>query len=99
MGNRKHLQERFEELGKTQMPAIPSGSYVRFEPSCPQDTLSLGFLMYHGKTDAKSSTIEGMKQFFQAGEEAEISICPKTRDGQISNLQHEKWSHLTNWQV
>ena len=89
MGNRKHLRERFEELGKTQMPAIPSGSFVRFEPSRPPDTLSLGFIMYHGKTDAKSSTIEGMKQTFQAGEEAEISICPKTRDGLISNLQHE----------
>ena len=88
MGNRKHLRERFEELGKTQMPAIPSGSFVRFEPSCPPDTLSLGFIMY-GKTDAKSSTIEGMKQTFQAGEEAKISICPKTREGQISNLQHE----------
>ena len=89
MGNRKHLQEGFEELGKTQMPAIPSGSFVRFEPSCPPDALSLGFIMYHGKTDAKSSTIEGMNQTFQAGVEAKISICPKTRDGQISNLQHE----------
>ena len=89
MGNRKHLQERFEELGKTQMPAIPSGSFVRFEPSCPPDALSLGFIIYHGKTDEKSSTIEGMNQTFQAGVEAKISICPKTRDGQISNLQHE----------
>ena len=89
MGNRKHLQERFEELGKTQMPAMPSSSFVRFEPSCPPDALSLGFIMYHGKTDAKSSTIEGMNQTFQAGVEAKISICPKTRDGQISNQQHE----------
>ena len=42
----------------------------------------------YGKTDAKSSTIERMTQTFQAGVEAEISICPKTREGQISNLQH-----------
>ena len=88
IGNRKNLQERFEELGKTQMPSLPASSFVRFVPSCPPDTLSLGFIMY-GKTDAKSSTIEGMKQNFQAGEEAEISICPKTREGQISNLQHK----------
>ena len=89
IGNRNNLQERFEELRNTQMPALPASSFVRFEPSCrPPDTLSLGFIMY-GKTDAKSSTIEGMKQTFQAGVEAEISICPKTHEGQISNLQHK----------
>ena len=87
--NRKNLEERFEELGKTQLPALPaSSSFVKFVPSCAPDTLSLGFIMY-GKTDAKSSTIEGMKQIFQAGVEAEILICPKTREGHISNLQHE----------
>ena len=86
IGNRKNLEERFEELGKTQLPALPaSSSFVKFVPSCAQDTLSLGFIMY-GKTDGKSSTIEGMKQIFQAGVEAEISICPKTREGEISNL-------------
>jgi len=89
IGNRKNLEGRFEELGKTQLPALPaSSSFVKFVPSCALDTLSLGFIMY-GKTDAKSSTIEGMKQIFQAGVEAEISICPKTREGQISNLQHK----------
>ena len=89
IGNRKNLEERFEELGKTQLPALlASSSFVKFVPSCAQDTLSLGFIMY-GKTDGKSSTIEGMKQIFQAGVEAEISICPKTREGEISNLQHK----------
>ena len=28
IGNRKNLQERFEELHKTQMPALPAGSFV-----------------------------------------------------------------------
>ena len=88
IGNRNNLQERFEELSKTQLPALPASSFVEFVPSCPPDTLSLGFIMY-GKTDAKGSTIEGLKQTLQAGAEAAISICPKTREGQISNLQHK----------
>ena len=33
--------------------------------------------------------MEGFGQNFQAGMGAEISICPKTHDGQISNSQHE----------
>ena len=37
IGNRENLLERFEELGKTQMPAVPASSFV---PSCPPDTLS-----------------------------------------------------------
>ena len=57
---RKNLEERFEELGKTQLPALPASSFVKFVPSFSPDTLSLGFIMY-GKTD-DSSTIEGMKQ-------------------------------------
>ena len=87
IGTRKNLEERFEELGKTQLPALPASSCVKFVPSFSPDTLSLGFIMY-GKTD-DSSTIEGMKQTFQAGLEAEISISLKTREGQISNLQHK----------
>ena len=87
IGTRKNLEERFEELGKTQLPALPASSFVKFVPSFSPDTLSLGFIMY-GKTD-DSSTIEGMKQTFQAGLEAEISISLKTREGQISNLQHK----------
>ena len=87
IGTRKNLEERFEELGKTQLPALPASSFVKFVPSFSPDTLSLGFIMY-GKTD-DSLTIEGMKQTFQAGLEAEISISLKTREGQISNLQHK----------
>ena len=37
IGNRENLLERFEELGKTQMPAVPASSFV---PTCPPDTLS-----------------------------------------------------------
>ena len=87
IANKNNLQERFKELAKTQFPALPASSFVRFEPSCPPNTLSIGFFMY-GTTDPKSSTIEGLKQTFQAGVEGEIKICPKTLEGQISNVQH-----------
>ena len=88
IGNRKNLQERFEELRKTQMPALPVGSFVKFVSTCKLDSLSLGIIK-STETDLNKSTIEGLKQTFQAGVEAEISICPKTSEGQISNKQHE----------
>ena len=88
LGKRKNLQERFEELRKTQMPALPAGSFVKFVSTCKLDTLSLGIIK-STETDPKKSTIEGLKQTFQAGVEADISICPKTSEGQISNKQYE----------
>ena len=56
--------------------------------TCKLDTLSPGIIK-STETDPNKSTIEGLKQTFQAGVEAEISICPKTSEGQISNKQHE----------
>ena len=88
IGNRKNLQERFEELRKTQMPALPVGSFVKFMSSCKLDTLILGIIK-STETDPNKSAIEGLKQTFQAGVETEILICPKTSEGQISNKQHE----------
>ena len=88
IGNRKNLQERFEELRKTQVPALPVGSFVKFMSSCKLDTLSLGIIK-STETDPNKSAIEGLKQTFQAGVETEILICPKTSEGQISNKQHE----------
>ena len=88
IGNRKNLQERFEELRKTKMPDLPAGSFVKFVSTCKLDTLSLGIIK-STETDPKKSTIEGLKQTFQAGVEADISICPKTSEGQISNKQYD----------
>ena len=90
IGNRKNLQERFEELRKTQMPALPACSFVKFVSTCKLHTLSLGVIK-SSETDPNKSTIKGLNQTFQAGVEAEISICPKTREGQISNLQHKDY--------
>ena len=88
IGNRKNLQERFEELRKTEMPALPAGSFVKFVSTCKLDALSLGIIK-STETDPNKLTIEGLKQTFQAGVEAEISICPKTSEGQVNNEQHK----------
>ena len=88
IGNRKNLQERFEELRKTKMPDLPAGSFVKFVSTCKLDTLSLGIIK-STETVLNKSTIEGLKQTFQAGVEAEISICLETSEGQISNKQYE----------
>ena len=88
IGNRKNLQERFEELRKTEMADLPAGSFVKFVSTCKLDTLSLGIIK-STETDPNKSTIDGLKQTFQAGVEADISICPKTSEGQISNKQYE----------
>ena len=88
IGNRKNLQERFEELRKTEMPDLPAGSFVKFVSTCKLDTLSLGIIK-STETVLNKSTIEGLKQTFQAGVEAEISICLETSEGQISNKQYE----------
>ena len=88
IGNRKNLQERFEELRKTEMPALPAGSFVKLVSTCKLDALSLGIIK-STETDPNKLTIEGLKQTFQAGVEAEISICPKTSEGQVNNEQHK----------
>ena len=54
--------------------------------TCKLDTLSLGIIK-STETDSNKAKIEGLKQTFQAGVEAEISICPETSEGQISNKQ------------
>ena len=70
------------------MPTLPVGSFVKFVSTCKLDTLSLGIIT-STETDPNKSIIEGLKQTFQTGVEAEISICPKTSEGQISKNQHE----------
>ena len=70
------------------MPDLPAGSFVKFVSTCKLDTLRLGIIK-STETDPKKTTIEGLKQTFQAGVEAEISICPKTSEGQISNKQYD----------
>jgi len=78
----KSLQERFEELSKSQFAATRVSSFVKFVPTCEPQSFSLGFTR-NSETDPKRSTVERLSQKFQAGVEAKIFICPKTYEGQI----------------
>ena len=87
MQNKKNVEQRFEDLIKTTMPALPVSSSVEFIPTCEPDLFRLGFTKC-SETDVHGSTVEGLSQNFQAGREAELLICPKTSEREISNKQH-----------
>ena len=88
MRTKENLGKRFEELTEIQFRAIPNISSVKFVSTIEPGNLSLGFIK-SSETDPNGSTFEGLQQNFQAGVEAEITICPRTPEGQISNRQHE----------
>ncbi|RMX54741.1 hypothetical protein pdam_00025918, partial [Pocillopora damicornis] len=87
MLNKKNLEERIKDLIETTMPALPVSSCVEFVSTCEPESLSLGFTKF-SKTDVQGSTVEGLDQNFQAGVEAELLICLKSSEGEISNTQH-----------
>ena len=87
MQNKMNVEQRFEDLIKTTMPALPVSSSVEFVPTCEPELFRLGFTKC-SETDVLGSTVEGLSQNFQAGREAELLICPKTSEGEISNKQH-----------
>ena len=87
MQSKTNLEQRFEDLGKTQLPSLPVSSFVEFVSTCTPEKSSLG-IVKTSETDPIRSTVERLSQSFQAGVEAEISICPKTDKGQISNKEH-----------
>ena len=87
MQNKKNVEERIEDLIKTTISALPVSSYAEFVTTCEPESLSLGFTKF-SKTDVQGSTVERLDQNFRAGVEAELLICPKSSEGEISNTQH-----------
>ena len=73
MQSKKTLEQRFEDLDKTQIPALPVGSLVKFVPTIAPNNFSLGFVTA-SKIDVHRSTVEGITQDFQAGVERELVI-------------------------
>ena len=76
MQNKKKLEQRFVELNKTGVPALPVSSFVMFVSTIEPESLSLGF-MVTSETDARLYTVDGLTENFQAGVEAEIVVRPK----------------------
>ena len=87
MQNKKNVEQRIEDLIKITMPALPVSSSVEFVSTCEPELFRLGFTKF-SETDVHGSTVEGLSQNFQAGLEAELLICPKTSEGEISNKHH-----------
>ena len=89
MQSKKNLEQRFEDLNKTPVPAPPVSSFVKFVPTIAPESLSLGF-MVTSETDLHRSTVEGLTDNFQVGLEAEFVVCPKISEEKLtSEAQHK----------
>ena len=73
------LKEKFQELGGVKVPKHHQTTFAKFNAASQQD-LKLGFIQLAAK-----SIVEGLDQTFQAGVEAEFTLCPHTTEGEINN--------------
>ena len=73
------LKEKFQELGGVKVPKHHQTTFAKFNAASQQD-LKLGFIQL-----AAESIVKGLDQTFQAGVEAEFTLCPNTSEGEISN--------------
>ncbi len=85
MLNKETLKQRFEVLRAVEVSKQNKTAFVTFTAAFVED-LKLGFIeTTEKKADANQSTLEGLKQTFQAGVEAELTLCAKTSKGELSN--------------
>ena len=87
MQSKKNLEQRFEDLNKTPVPALPVSPFVKFASTIAPESLSLGFIAT-SETDVRLSTIEGLSENFQAGLEAEFVVCRKISEEELTSEQH-----------
>ena len=82
---RTTLKQKFQELRGVEISRHHPTTFVKFTAASQQD-LKLGFIQLTEKpAKAATSTVEGLDQTFQAGVEAEFTLCPKTAQGEICN--------------
>ena len=82
---RTTLKHKFQELRGVEISRHHPTTFVIFTAASQQD-LKLGFIQLTEKpAKAATSTVEGLDQTFQAGVEAEFTLCPKTAEGEICN--------------
>ena len=79
------LKHKFQELCGVEISRHHPTTFVKFTAASQQD-LKLGFIQLTEKpAKAATSTVEGLDQTFQAGVEAEFTLCLKTAEGEICN--------------
>ena len=80
------LKQKFQELCEVEISRHHPTTFVKFT-AASQQHLKLGFIQLSEKpAKAAKSTLKGVDQTFQAGVEAEFTLCSKTAEGEISNL-------------
>ena len=82
---RTTLKQKFQELRGVEISRHHTTTFVKFTVASQQD-LKLGFIQLTEKpAKAATSTVEGLHQTFQAGVEADFTLCLKTAEGEICN--------------
>ena len=85
--SKKTLEQRFEDLSKTPLPALPVSSLVKFVPTIAPENFSLGFVTA-SKIVVHGSTVEGINQHFQAGVEGEFVIRPRIHEEEVAGVEY-----------
>jgi len=88
MQNRETLKHRFQELRDIKVPKHHETSFIKFTAASVEG-LRLGYIATE-VIDVSQCTVEGLDQILQAGVAAELILCPRTPEGDISNLSDPK---------
>ena len=83
MQNKETVKHRFQELRDIEMPKHHETSFIKFTAASAEG-LRLGDVTTEG-VDVSQYTLEGLDQILQAGVAAELMLCPRTPEGEISN--------------
>ena len=78
------LKQKFQELRGVEISRHHPTTFVKFTATSQQH-LKLGFIQLTEKpAKAAKLTLEGLDRTFQAGVEVELTLCPKTAEGETS---------------
>ena len=81
MQSKPNLEQLFEELENTPVPALPVNSFIMFVNTSEQDNVTLGYIA------TGEPTVEGLTQYFQAGVETDFVICPKIHEERVHEVK------------
>ena len=83
MQNEQTLKHRFQELREIEIPKHRETSFIKFTAASVEG-LRLGDITTK-EVDVGQSSLEGLDQILEAGVPAELILCPRTPEGEISN--------------
>ena len=84
MQGSKNLEQRFEDLNKKAVSALPVGSFVKFVSTIAPESISLGFVKT-SEIDIHRCIVQGLTNNFQAGLDAEFLVCPKISKEELTS--------------